>query len=175
MAENNPQYCDKKQKNAETEEFQIVLDKSDQVVGDHADTPQEDVGLVLVFFHDSAYLGDVFMPGISHFIPMGFEIRDDFLQFSSFLGRDGPILFLMAEGIAAIDKVLQMVVRDRNRIALQSDILGASALGIRNVLCLSGDHQSFGNQPDAVGVFDLDSIQFVQTVKGMRRYSAGSS
>jgi methylenetetrahydrofolate reductase (NADPH) len=69
---------------------------------------------------------------------------------------------------AGLDPVLQMVVRDRNRIALQSDILGASALGIRNVLCLSGDHQIFGNQPQAMGVFDLDSIQFVQTVKAMR-------
>jgi len=70
-----------------------------------------------------------------------------------------------AEGL---DPVLQMVVRDRNRIALQSDILGASAIGIRNVLCLSGDHQSFGNQPEAVGVYDLDSIQFLQAVKNMR-------
>ena len=69
---------------------------------------------------------------------------------------------------AGLDPVLQVVVRDRNRIALQSDILGASALGIRNVLCLSGDHQSFGNQPQAMGVFDLDSIQFVQTVRTMR-------
>jgi len=69
---------------------------------------------------------------------------------------------------AGHDPVLQMVVRDRNRIALQSDILGASALGIRNVLCLSGDHQIFGNQPQAMGVFDLDSIQFVQVVKAMR-------
>jgi methylenetetrahydrofolate reductase (NADPH) len=60
------------------------------------------------------------------------------------------------------------VVRDRNRIALQSDILGASAIGIRNILCLSGDHQSFGNQPQALGVFDIDSIQFVQTTKTMR-------
>ena len=67
-----------------------------------------------------------------------------------------------------LDPVLQMVVRDRNRISLQSDILGASALGIRNVLCLSGDHQIFGNQSQAVGVFDLDSIQFVQVVRGMR-------
>ncbi len=67
-----------------------------------------------------------------------------------------------------LDPVLQMVVRDRNRIALQSEILGASAVGIRNVLCLSGDHQSFGNQKEAVGVFDLDSIQFVQAVKNMR-------
>jgi methylenetetrahydrofolate reductase (NADPH) len=69
---------------------------------------------------------------------------------------------------AGLDPVLQVVVRDRNRIALQSDILGASALGVRNVLCLSGDHQRFGNQPQAVGVFDLDSIQFVQTVRTMR-------
>jgi len=69
---------------------------------------------------------------------------------------------------AGLDPILQMVVRDRNRIALQSDILGASATGIRNVLCLSGDHQSFGNQPDAVGVFDLDSVQFLQAVKNMR-------
>jgi len=69
---------------------------------------------------------------------------------------------------AGLDPVLQVVVRDRNRIALQSDILGASALGIRNILCLSGDHQSFGNQPQAVGVFDLDSIQFVQVVRTMR-------
>lgn len=69
---------------------------------------------------------------------------------------------------AGLDPVLQMVVRDRNRIALQSDILGASAIGIRNVLCLSGDHQVFGNQPQSIGVFDLDSIQFLQVVKGMR-------
>ena len=67
-----------------------------------------------------------------------------------------------------LDPVLQMVTRDRNRIALQSDVLGASALGIRNILCLSGDHQSFGNQPEAKGVFDLDSIQLIQTIRQMR-------
>jgi methylenetetrahydrofolate reductase (NADPH) len=67
-----------------------------------------------------------------------------------------------------LDPVLQMVTRDRNRIALQSDVLGASALGIRNILCLSGDHQSFGNQKAAKGVFDLDSIQLVQAVRRMR-------
>jgi len=67
-----------------------------------------------------------------------------------------------------LDPVLQMVTRDRNRIALQSDVLGASVLGIRNILCLSGDHQSFGNQPQAKGVFDIDSIQFVQLVRQMR-------
>lgn len=74
-------------------------------------------------------------------------------------------VLLLQQGI---DPVLQMVVRDRNRIALQSDILGASALGIRNILCLSGDHQCFGNQPQAIGVFDLDSIQLIQTVRRMR-------
>jgi methylenetetrahydrofolate reductase (NADPH) len=67
-----------------------------------------------------------------------------------------------------LDPVLQMVTRDRNRIALQSDVLGASALGIRNILCLSGDHQSLGNQQEAKGVFDLDSVQLLQTVRQMR-------
>lgn len=69
---------------------------------------------------------------------------------------------------AGVEPVLQMVVRDRNRIALQSDILGAAAIGISNVLCLSGDHQIFGNQPQSIGVFDLDSIQFLNVVKNMR-------
>ncbi len=67
-----------------------------------------------------------------------------------------------------LDPVLQMVTRDRNRIALQSDVLGASALGIRNILCLTGDHQSFGNQAHAKAVFDIDSIQLIQTVRLMR-------
>jgi methylenetetrahydrofolate reductase (NADPH) len=73
---------------------------------------------------------------------------------------------LLSKG--GLDPILQMVTRDRNRIALQSDILGASALGIRNILCLTGDHQSFGNQPQAKGVFDVDSIQLVQLVRQMR-------
>jgi methylenetetrahydrofolate reductase (NADPH) len=63
---------------------------------------------------------------------------------------------------------MQMVCRDRNRIAMQSDIFGAYALGIRNILCLSGDHQKFGNHPTAKNVFDLDSIQLIQTVRKMR-------
>lgn len=66
------------------------------------------------------------------------------------------------------EPILQMVTRDRNRIALQSDLFGAYALGIRNVLCLTGDHHSFGNQKQAVGVFDLDSIQLLKTVRDMR-------
>ena len=65
------------------------------------------------------------------------------------------------------DPVMQMVCRDRNRIALQSDILGASALGINNVLCLSGDHQCFGDHPAAKNVFDIDSIQLVADHKGI--------
>lgn len=67
-----------------------------------------------------------------------------------------------------VDPVMQMVTRDRNRIALQSDILGAVAMGIGNILCLTGDHQSFGNHPNARGVFDIDSIQLIQTMKNMR-------
>jgi 5,10-methylenetetrahydrofolate reductase len=67
-----------------------------------------------------------------------------------------------------VDAVMQMVCRDRNRIAIQSDVLGAVALGIGNILCLSGDHQKFGNHPSAKGVFDLDSIQLILTLKKMR-------
>ena len=67
-----------------------------------------------------------------------------------------------------IEPVMQMVCRDRNRIALQSDVLGAVALGIGNILCLSGDHQKFGNHPTAKGVYDLDSVQLIQTLKRMR-------
>jgi len=67
-----------------------------------------------------------------------------------------------------VDPVMQIVVRDRNRIAIQSDVLGAIALGIGNILCLSGDHQQFGNHPTAKSVFDIDSIQLIQTLKQMR-------
>jgi methylenetetrahydrofolate reductase (NADPH) len=74
-------------------------------------------------------------------------------------------LILQEEGIEAN---MQMVCRDRNRIAIQSDILGAHALGVRNLLCLSGDHQKFGDHPAAKNVYDLDSMQLIQTVKMMR-------
>jgi len=67
-----------------------------------------------------------------------------------------------------LEPVLQMVVRDRNRIALQSDILGAASFDIHNILCLSGDHQQFGDCPQGQNVFDLDSIQLIQTVRLMR-------
>jgi methylenetetrahydrofolate reductase (NADPH) len=69
---------------------------------------------------------------------------------------------------AGLEPVMQMVVRDRNRIAIQSDIMGAYSLGIRNILCLSGDHQQFGSQPDALNVFDIDSINLIRAVRDMR-------
>ena len=62
----------------------------------------------------------------------------------------------------------QMVCRDRNRLAMQSDILGAYAHGVKNMLCLSGDHQQFGDHPNAKGVFDIDSMQLIYMVKKMR-------
>lgn len=72
---------------------------------------------------------------------------------------------LLEEGV---EPVMQMVCRDRNRIAMQSDIVGACALGVRNLLCLTGDHQIFGNQPGAKNVFDLDSVQLLYTARMMR-------
>lgn len=67
-----------------------------------------------------------------------------------------------------VEPVMQMTCRDRNRIALQSDLLGASALGVRNVLCISGDHQTFGNQREAKNVYDLDPIQQLMVFRRMR-------
>jgi len=74
-------------------------------------------------------------------------------------------LILIQEGL---EPNYQMVCRDRNRLAMQADILGACALGIRNMLCLSGDHCQFGDHPNAKGVFDIDSMQLIATVKKMR-------
>ena len=67
-----------------------------------------------------------------------------------------------------LEPVMQIACRDRNRIALQSDVLGAAAIGVRNILCITGDHQSFGNHPGSKGVYDVDSIQLIQIVKDMR-------
>ncbi len=77
----------------------------------------------------------------------------------------GAGAILVQEGL---EPVIQMVCRDRNRLAMQSDLLGAYALGIRNLLCLTGDHQTFGNHPNAKNVFDMDSTQMVQMVTNMR-------
>ncbi|MHC4432585.1 MAG: methylenetetrahydrofolate reductase [Planctomycetota bacterium] len=67
-----------------------------------------------------------------------------------------------------VEPIIQMVCRDRNRLAMQADILGAAALGITNLLCLSGDHQTFGNHPDAKNVYDIDSMQLIAMVRKMR-------
>ncbi|MEZ4549830.1 MAG: methylenetetrahydrofolate reductase [Desulfobacterales bacterium] len=74
-------------------------------------------------------------------------------------------LFAIEEGL---EPNFQMVCRDRNRLAMQGDILGAYAHGIRNMLCLSGDHQQFGDHPQSKGVFDIDSMQLINMVKNMR-------
>lgn len=72
---------------------------------------------------------------------------------------------IMREGI---EPVIQMTCRDRNRIALQSDLLGASAIGVKNVLCLTGDHQTFGNEKSAKSVFDFDSVSELYTFNKLR-------
>jgi len=74
-------------------------------------------------------------------------------------------LLLVQEGL---EPNFQMVCRDRNRLAMQGDILGVYTHGIRNMLCLSGDHAKFGDHPDAKGVFDIDSMQLIAMVKQMR-------
>jgi methylenetetrahydrofolate reductase (NADPH) len=73
---------------------------------------------------------------------------------------------------AGLEPVMQMTCRDRNRIALQSDLLGASALGIRNILVMTGDHPKFGDHPEAKPVFDLDSVQLLWTLRHMRDQGA---
>ncbi len=72
---------------------------------------------------------------------------------------------MLQEGV---EPNFQMVCRDRNRLAIQSDILGVSAMGVRNMLCLSGDHQIFGNHPQAKNVYDIDSMQLISLVRKMR-------
>ena len=67
-----------------------------------------------------------------------------------------------------LQPTMQVTCRDRNRLAIQSDLLGAAALGVKNVLCLTGDHLKFGNHPTARGVHDLDSMQLVAIVKALR-------
>ena len=70
--------------------------------------------------------------------------------------------------LMGLEPILQMVTRDRNRIALQSDILGAASFGINTMLCLTGDHQHFGDHASCANVFDLDSTQLALAVKMMR-------
>ncbi len=74
-------------------------------------------------------------------------------------------LFCIQEGV---EPIMQMTCRDRNRLAMQSEVLGAAALGVKNLLCITGDHQKFGNQPQSRNVFDLDSSQQLMVFKRMR-------
>jgi methylenetetrahydrofolate reductase (NADPH) len=84
----------------------------------------------------------------------------------------GPVMSSLAGAVmlrnAGIEPVYQIITRDRNRIAIQSDLLGAACLGIRNVLCLSGHHQALTGSPDSSNVYDIDSIQLIAAVKQMR-------
>jgi len=77
----------------------------------------------------------------------------------------GAGALVLKEGL---EPIIQMTCRDRNRLAIQSDLLGAYALGMRNLLCLTGDHQIFGNHPTAKNVYDMDSLQLVHMVAEMR-------
>jgi methylenetetrahydrofolate reductase (NADPH) len=83
----------------------------------------------------------------------------------------GPAISSLASAIklkqAEIEPVFQIVTRDRNRIALQSDILGAASLGVSNILCLSGYHQTLTNMPESANVYDIDSIQLIDAVNKM--------
>jgi methylenetetrahydrofolate reductase (NADPH) len=81
------------------------------------------------------------------------------------LSSIGSAVLMMREGL---EPTVQMTCRDRNRLAIQADLLGAYALGARNLLCLTGDHQSFGNHPTAKNVHDLDSIQLIRVVRDLR-------
>ena len=87
----------------------------------------------------------------------------------------GAGLIAQSEGV---EPVIQMTCRDRNRIGMQSDLLAASAMGLKNLLCLTGDHQKFGNHPGSKGVFDMDSIQLLGMVRDMRdekKFQCGES
>jgi methylenetetrahydrofolate reductase (NADPH) len=83
----------------------------------------------------------------------------------------GPVISSLATAIklkqAQIEPIYQLVTRDRNRIALQSDILGAASMGIKNILCLSGYHQTLTNMPESANVYDFDSIQLIELVNKM--------
>lgn len=85
----------------------------------------------------------------------------------------GPVISSLATSIklkqAGIEPIYQLVTRDRNRIALQSDILGAASMGIKNILCLSGYHQTLTDMPESANVYDFDSIQLIEVVNKMNK------
>ncbi len=92
------------------------------------------------------------------------NVTDNQSAFVRMSSLAGSVLALAA----GVEPVMQLTCRDRNRIALQSDLLAAAALGIRNVLLMTGDHPRFGDHPQARPVFDLDSVQLMQAARGMR-------
>ncbi len=94
---------------------------------------------------------------------VAFNITDNQTAVTRMSSLAGSVLLLEM----GMEPIMQMTCRDRNRIGLQSDVLGAAALGVRNILCLTGDSPSFGNHPEAKGVFDIDSIQLLQIISGM--------
>ncbi len=77
----------------------------------------------------------------------------------------GAATLMLQEGL---EPVMQMVTRDRNRIAIQSDILGAAAVGIKNILCLTGDHHTLGDHPGSKAVWDIDSLQLLSMLRNLR-------
>jgi len=81
--------------------------------------------------------------------------------------RTGSIAICRLLKDKGLEPICQLTCRDRNRLALQSDVLSAAVLGIENLLCLTGDHPTLGDHPGAMPVFDLDSIQLLVAVKGL--------
>ena len=110
---------------------------------------------------------------LNEFVRLGNALRN---HVDAFNITDNQTAIVHASSIACgvalirmgLEPVIQITVRDRNRIAIQSDVLGAVALGVKNILCLSGDHQCFGNEPQAKGVYDIDSIQLLDGLRRLR-------
>jgi methylenetetrahydrofolate reductase (NADPH) len=89
--------------------------------------------------------------------------------------RSSPLACAALLAAEKVEPILSMVTRDRNRIALESDVLGASALGIKGFLCMSGMHQSLGATPQAAGAYDIDSIQLARAISRMASQGVGFS
>lgn len=110
----------------------------------------------------------------AHGLKHNAQILKDFVDAANITDNQTAIVRLssIAAGVHlltnGLEPVVQMTCRDRNRIAIQADLLGAYSLGMRNLLCISGDHQTFGNHPTAKGVYDLDSVQLVNLMSRMR-------
>ncbi|MDD4238647.1 MAG: methylenetetrahydrofolate reductase [Desulfotomaculaceae bacterium] len=110
----------------------------------------------------------------AHGLKRNAQILKDFVDAANITDNQTAIVRLssIAAGVhlltGGLEPVVQMTCRDRNRIAIQADLLGAYSLGMRNLLCISGDHQQFGNHPTAKNVYDLDSIQLVNLMSRMR-------